>query len=59
MSERSEEEKLKIAGAITETLATPEEICERIMHMAIHAGFPAAAEGMAAAKSLFDASTVD
>jgi hypothetical protein len=29
------------------------------MHMTIYAGFPGAAEGMAVAKSLFDASTGD
>jgi len=32
-----------------------EEICEVIMHMAIYGGFPVAVEGMAVAKTVFDA----
>lgn len=121
MSERSAEEKQRIASAITEALSTPdeirdawgrmivdtvlpdgvwsrpqldqrdrslitiaalcalhrpneleihigrglenglsrEEICEVIMHMAIYGGFPVAVEGMAIAKSVFDARPQD
>ena len=121
MSERSEEEKQRIARTITESLATPEEIrddwgrmivdtvlpdgvwsrpglnkrdrslitvaslcalhrpnelkihigvalqngvsreeiCEVIMHMAIYGGFPVAVEGMAIAKSVFEAESAD
>jgi 4-carboxymuconolactone decarboxylase len=36
-----------------------DEICELIMHMAIYGGFPIAVEGMAVAKSVFDARTGD
>ena len=33
---------------------TRNEISEAIMHMAVYAGFPAAVEGMAAARDVFD-----
>ena len=121
MAERSDDDKLRIARAITEALATPEqikddwgrlivdtvlpdgvwsreglnqrdrslitiaaltvlyrpneleihigrgldnglsqeEICELIMHMAIYGGFPVAVEGMAIAKSVFEARADD
>ena len=36
-----------------------EEICELIMHMAIYGGFPVAVEGMAVAKSVFEARSDD
>jgi 4-carboxymuconolactone decarboxylase len=51
---RPNELRLHIARGLENGLSR-EEICEVIMHMAIYGGFPVAVEGMAVAKSVFEA----
>ena len=53
---RPNELRIHIARALDNGVSR-EEICELIMHMAIYGGFPVAVEGMAIAKSVFDART--